>query len=97
VGLAGEAARGVFGRADAERPEGVALRRTVVGDDAEVGEDPSAPERQLDLCALGAGLPGGCLGIAAAAIAGADGRASDRRGGCEHAECGEAATAIDVG
>ena len=47
LGLLGEAAHGVVGRADAQRAEGVGLGGAVVGDDPEAGEDLAPAERKL--------------------------------------------------
>jgi hypothetical protein len=87
----------VIGRADAERPEGVALGRTVEGDDPVVGEDPPPAERELGVLDLRGGrLRRGLRLVPAAAIGRADRDAGDGGDGREHAERNEAAAAIDV-
>jgi hypothetical protein len=76
----------------------VALGRAVEGDDAEVREDPPAPERELRLLALGVrDLRVGGRARRLAAAAGADRRARDRGDGSERAKGDEATTPIDVG
>ena len=102
LGLLGEPAHGVVGRADAQRPERVGLRRAVVGDDAEAGEDLAPAERKLGrlgrrrLLARGGRRrrPGA---VAAASVARADGGADQGGGGGDDAQRGQAASANDIG
>ena len=102
LGLLGQAAHGLVGRADAQRAEGVGLRGAVEGHDAEAGEDLAPAERELGRLGrrglLARGRLRGRLGaVAAAAIARADGGADERGGRGDDAQRGQAASADDIG
>ena len=102
LGLLGQAAHGLVGRADAQRAELVALGRAIEGHDAEAGEDLAPAERELGRLGrrsllAGGGLRGRFGAVAPASVACADG-GTDERGGRGHdAQRGQAASANDIG